>query len=102
MTSGEASELSRDTARTIGLASRILLAYFDDDMVQVAALVNPRPQEAVEALIVLAQSAMVQATGGPDEAMTKLREFAVRAEIELGECYPDRRVDPGSTALRRG
>ncbi|MEU4780252.1 hypothetical protein [Micromonospora sp. NPDC023633] len=91
MTPGGADDLSRDTARTIGLASRILLAYFDDDMGQVAALVNPRPQEAVEALIVLAQSAMVRATGGPAEAMATLREFAVRAEIELGENYPDGR-----------
>ncbi|SCL72808.1 hypothetical protein GA0070608_5194 [Micromonospora peucetia] len=89
MVSDGASDLSRDTARTFGLASRILLAYFDDDMAQVAALVNPRPQEAVEALIILAQSAMVQATGGPAEAMAKLREFAVRAEIQLGENYPD-------------
>ena len=32
---------------------------------------------------------MVQATGGPAEAMAKLREFAVRAEIQLGENYPD-------------
>ncbi|MFG1780298.1 hypothetical protein ACGFIR_14205 [Micromonospora sp. NPDC049051] len=90
MTPGDTGDLSADTARTIGLASRILLAYFDDDMVQVAALVNPRPQEAVEALIILAQSAMVQATGGPGEAIATLREFAVRAEIELGGNYPDR------------
>ncbi|MEU7997653.1 hypothetical protein AB0B83_20270 [Micromonospora sp. NPDC049060] len=91
VTPSGADDLAGDTARTIGLASRILLAYFDDDMGQVAALVNPRPQEAVEALIILAQSAMVQATGGPAEAIARLREFAVRAEIELGENYPDRR-----------
>ncbi|WP_422734864.1 hypothetical protein ACN26Y_15195 [Micromonospora sp. WMMD558] len=88
MKPSSASNLPLDTARAMGLASRILLAYFDDDMDQVAALINPRSHEAIEALIILAQSAMMQATGGPVEATAKLREFAVRAEIELGENYP--------------
>ncbi|MEV5769128.1 hypothetical protein AB0L34_31860 [Micromonospora sp. NPDC052213] len=88
MESNSASSLPQDTARAMGLASRILLAYFDNDMEQVAALINPRSHEAIEALIILAQSALMQATGGPAEATAKLREFAVRAEIELGENYP--------------
>ncbi|WP_446212213.1 hypothetical protein [Micromonospora sp. IBSANI012] len=80
--------LPADAARMMGLASQILLAYWDEDgMEEVGRLVNSQPHDAIEALIRFASLAHFQLLGGQNEGIAKLKEFAIRAEIELGNSF---------------
>jgi hypothetical protein len=76
-------DITREAAEAVGLASRIVLAWFDDDQDQMAALVNADVSAAVLALAGFTWQ-YARLVHGPDEAVrARFAEFALRADIEL-------------------